>query len=150
MTRKQIFLKRVLPVLVIFVISLAISFLYLYEGYYYPPSTWWWTYPGYYNFLLWEVIFLSYRVEFEPTQLFVARIHLFVIIYSLYLIIIRFREVNSYIGFPSIKDAKKYIKEKRRLKKIEKKYKNKQKIEEAKTVYLNKMQQLEEEKKKYL
>jgi hypothetical protein len=150
MTRKQIFLKRVLPVLGVFILSLGLSFFYIYNGYYYAPSSWWWAYSGYYNYFLWQVIFSSYRVEFVPVQVVVAYIHLFTILFSLYLIITRSREVNNFVGFPSIKAAKKYMKEKRRLKKLEKKYINKQKIEDAKVAYLKKMQHLEEEKKKYL
>ena len=100
--------------------------------------------------ILWSVVFGAYRTEFQFLVTLIAYIHFFTIIFSLFFVFKRSSEVNYFVGFPSVNAAKKYKFEKRRLKTLEKKYMYKQKIEEAKAVYLKKMQQLEEEKKKYL
>jgi hypothetical protein len=58
-------------------------------------------------------------------------------------------KVKQYNGFPSIKDAKTYYQELKKVKIAQDKLADKFRIEKAKTEFNNKMAKLEEEKKKY-
>jgi hypothetical protein len=132
---------RVLPWQILLFASLLLSFFPIYHGFW----------GGYYDRLfLWKVVFDPSPYVFMQSTIGLAYGHLIITIISFVLYVTRSDDVNKFEGFPSIKDAIKYQKEKLMLKKLEKKHLKKQKIDQAKSLYLYKMQQIEEEKKKYL
>jgi hypothetical protein len=95
---------------------------------------------------------LFYKLMFVPLILSLISPILFPLIYEgalflsfsfLFIMVLQSTRISKLIGFPSIKEAKKYYKELNRVKVASRKAK-------AKAEFKLKMEKLEEEKKKYL
>jgi hypothetical protein len=139
MTKLQVFLRVQFIPFISLIISISLSFFSFYRGSYNH-----WngnTYEVTRN--MWDAVFPYWRTTIYSGDRIVSWIHFFWIPLSLILFIRNTIIAKKYLGFPSIKDAKHYFKELKRVKRASLKAK-------AKAEFKLKMEKLEEEKKKYL
>ncbi len=139
MTKLQVFLRVQFIPFISFIISLSLSFFSFYSGYYesWNGNTYEVTY------IMWNAVFPGWWDRIYSGDQLVSWIHFFWILLSLILFIRSTIIAKKYLGFPSVKDAKHYFKELKRVKRASLNAK-------AKAEFKLKMEKLEEEKKKYL
>ncbi len=139
MTRLQLFTRLQLIPLLTIIILILLSFYNFYWGTYDP----YWG-PSYeVSFNMWTAVFPGYYDYIYSQSRLVSVIHFISIILAFFLFLFSGILVKKYIGFPSIKDANKYFRELKRVKKASLKAK-------AINEFQLKLAKLEEEKKKYL
>jgi hypothetical protein len=137
MTTRELFFKKQLLPLLLIVTSLFTSVFYYYEvGYYSPFGGIRYAYAS-----MWGVLF-SYYI-YTSTTLFYSRLNFLVILISVIFFIIGYNQTTKYKGFPSIKEAKFFYMEKKKLETAKR-------LQASKAMYQQKMQELQEDKKKFL
>jgi hypothetical protein len=138
MTKLQVFLRVQFIPFISLIISLSLSFFNFYSGYDSWNGN---TYEA--TYIMWSAVYPRWYMTINIGDQIVSWNHFSWILLSLILFIRSTIIAKKYLGFPSIKDAKHYFKELKRVKRASLNAK-------AKAEFKIKMEKLEEEKKKYL